>query len=153
MRISPRAGTILTIMVSDHRVITSGQEVIAFLTYVREVKALTSSYLHNERNWSLFVIPEYSGIPILRQAQNDRSQFLPLYSDHEWPKQRKMMLKNIRKDNRPAKYASNNMKTGGESQMKVHPLHHIFTTKNMGNSINKICKYKVFYSWRQKTGK
>lgn len=49
MRISPRAGTILTIMVSDHRVITSGQEVTAFLTCVREVKALTSSYLHNER--------------------------------------------------------------------------------------------------------
>ena len=50
------SGTILTIMVSDHRVITSGQEVIAFLTCVREVKALTSSYLHNERKEGVYVL-------------------------------------------------------------------------------------------------
>lgn len=47
-------GDHLIIMVSDYRVITSGQEVIAFLTYVREVKALTSSYLHNERKEGVF---------------------------------------------------------------------------------------------------
>ncbi len=138
-------------MVSDHRGDLRVRE-IAFSAEAEEVKALTSSYLHNERGKEILALSTWvfgKTFCLSHTSYLTPNTYFTLssYSDTlEWPKQKgtKNDVKEHLTRRIPRELHGHNMKIRHESQINVHALHDIFTSKLYNSRIRKI--YNIYIS-------